>query len=255
MSGPRISFVIGGVQKAGTSALFRYLSPHPAIALPDTKEAHVFDAPGFDEGWDVEAIDALYAGHFRGAAAQEALLWGDATPIYVFHPRLVARIARYNPAMRWILLLRDPAERALSHYFMERRRDQERWPLWAAMLFERWRLRSHWRDLGSQSPLRLHSYRARGDYARQLDVLYAHFPQDQVLLLRSDALMGDTVATLSRVHAFLGVEDRATAEPHPKVFVGDYTAPERNGFTMRFLRWLMRHERRAMRERYGLEFD
>ena len=44
---PRIGFLIGGVQKAGTTALARYLAGHPQLALPQRMEAHVLDDPGF----------------------------------------------------------------------------------------------------------------------------------------------------------------------------------------------------------------
>ena len=109
---PRIRFLLGGVQKAGTSALARYLSTHPRLRLPIDKEAHVFDAPDFDEGWTPEQVDRRYADRFDDAGA--GAIHGDATPFYVMHPRVVARIARYNPGMRWIVLLRDPVERARS---------------------------------------------------------------------------------------------------------------------------------------------
>ena len=117
---PRITFVIGGVQKGGTTALAQYLAAHPGIRLPAGKEAHVFDAPGFDDAWDAATVDAQYAAHFPQHAAD--VLLGDATPFYLFHPDVVARIARYNPGMRWIILLRDPATRALSQFNMERER-------------------------------------------------------------------------------------------------------------------------------------
>ena len=49
---PRVRFVIGGVQKVGTTALATFLGAHPGVALPDGKEAHLFDAPEFDDAWD-----------------------------------------------------------------------------------------------------------------------------------------------------------------------------------------------------------
>src|SRR3546814_4841803 len=85
-------------------------------------------------------------------------------------------------------LLRDPVDRALSHYHMERARHTEHWPLWPAMLLERWRLRGHHDDFADGSPLRHFSYRARGDYAAQLDALYRHFPPHQVLDRKSTRL-------------------------------------------------------------------
>ena len=134
MTAPRVDFLIGGVQKAGTSALARYLAEHPEIALPRGKEAHVFDAPDFDEQWTPSDIDSRYADHFDSAPVDA--LYGDATPIYCFNPAFVRRIAAYNPAMRWILLLRHPVDRAISQYHMERARGDESWPFWPAMLLE-----------------------------------------------------------------------------------------------------------------------
>lgn len=249
---PRISFLVGGVQKAGTSALARYLAAHPRLRLPRDKEAHVFDTTDFDDQWTPAQVDRRYASLFDEAADDVALL-GDATPFYLVHPRVVARIARYNPNMRWIVLLRDPVERALSHFHMERQRGTEHWPLWPALLLERWRLRGHHEDLRRSSPLRRHGYRLRGDYARQLDVLHAHFPRAQVLLLRSERLREQPDACMREVCAFLGIDPPAADASYPPVFVGDYPPPGR--WTRGLLRWLLRHERRALRDRYGISFD
>lgn len=248
---PLLRFVIGGVQKGGTSALARYLRAHPGIRLPVSKEGHVFDAPDFDDSWQPDDIDTRCASMFEPAAGDA--VHGDATPFYLLHPRVVARIARYNPAMRWILLLREPAERALSHYHMERARGAEPWPLWPALLLERWRLAGHDDDFARGSPLRRLNYRQRGDYAHQLDVLLQHFPREQVLLLRSDDFRRDPAACVHAVCRFLGVAPPLAETSYPPVFVGDYAAPGK--LTRHWLRWLFRRERRALRQRYGIDFD
>lgn len=253
MSGPRVRFVVGGVQKGGTTALARFLARHPGLVLPHGKEAHVFDAPDFDESWTPAQIDERYEAHFDPELA--SALHGDATPIYCFHPALVRRIADYNPRMRWILLLRHPVERAVSQYQMERGRGDERWPFWAAMMLERWRLRGHADDFSLDSPLRRYSYRARGDYARQLDVLYAHFPQEQVLLLRNEALAREPERTMSRIWEFLGVEPFASREDgYGRVFEGGYQALRHDGMRFAVLKWLMAGEMRRARHRYGLDW-
>jgi len=253
MSAPLIQFVIGGVQKGGTTALAQFMARHPQIALPQNKEAHVFDAPGFDERWTPAQIDARYATHFTQAA--DAALHGDATPIYCFHPTFVKRIAAYNPKMRWILLLRHPVERAISHYHMERRRHQETWPLWPALLLERWRLRGHWQDFSEHSPLRRHSYRARGDYARQLETLYAHFPPEQVLLLRTKALAEQPEQTLAQIWSFLGIDSTIAAPMQPaRIFTGDYRPLPRRSLRFMLLTALMSPELRRMRQAYGLDW-
>ena len=250
---PRIAFLVGGVQKAGTSALAQYLRGSPSLQLPADKEAHVFDAPAFDDTWSSTELDARHAHRFPSATPGS--LMGDATPFYLFHPRCVARIARYNPAMRWIVLLRDPVERARSHHHMERSRGHEHLPLWLALLVERWRLRGHADDFTRGSRLRRFSYRARCDYARQLDVLYAHFPREQVLLLRSERLRKHPDACVRDACAFLGVAPPPPGTEYAPVFVGDYPPASPTAFDARLLRWLMRREVRAMRERYDIDFD
>lgn len=255
---PRIQFLIGGAQKCGTSALAHYLAAHPQLCLPRNKEAHVFDALELDAHSTVASIDAHYADAFDAApdaSLHGALLYGDATPIYLFLPQCIARIAHYHPAMRWVVLLREPAERALSHYRMERARGWESWPLWPALLLERWRLRQDATPLAQDSHTRRHSYRARGDYARQLDVLYAHFPAEQVLLMQSAQLRAQPAVCVAEVCRFLGVSPPAEGIDYAPVFVGAQPAPARNSLTLRALRWLLRRERRALRERYGITFD
>ncbi|PKM07584.1 MAG: sulfotransferase [Gammaproteobacteria bacterium HGW-Gammaproteobacteria-4] len=252
---PQLSFVIGGVQKAGTSALARYLGLHPAIRLPRIKEAHVFDAPDFDDSASTEQVDRRFASHFAADHEAGIALFGDATPIYLFHETLVQRIARYNPAMRWIILLRNPVDRALSHYHMERARGSERWPLWPALLLERWRLRGHRDDFSDGSPLRHFSYRTRGDYATQLDALYRHFPASQVLILHSTALRAQPDACMSRVYAFLGIDAPARAPDFAPVFSGDYQRPGRLSPTRLLLHWLLRKQRHQLRRTYGITFD
>jgi hypothetical protein len=251
---PLVGFVIGGVQKAGTTALARYLGRHPRLLLPCDKEAHMFDAADFDDGATSAQIDARYLPLFDDASTPAAL-HGDATPFYLYQPRVIARMARYNPAMRILVLLRDPVERAVSHHHMERQRGHERWPLPIALLLERGRLRRDSGNFARRSSLRRHSYRARGDYARQLDVLFAHFPRSQVLLLRSDELLASPHAVVARACDFLGVDVANAGEDYAPVFAANYARVPRGSLRWRLLRWWFRRELRAMRERYDLRFD
>lgn len=252
MSQPRVSFVIGGVQKGGTTALARFVAAHPDIALPRTKEAHMFDDASFDPSWSVGDVDARYETHFEN---RQARLYGDATPIYILHPLLIRRIAAYNPGMKWILILRHPVERALSQYHMERSRGHERLPFWLALLLEGRRLRGRLDDCSRSSPMSRHSYRLRGDYARQLDALYAAFPPGQVLVLRNEELARKPREVMRRVWDFLCVEPHETAVEHARVFEGDYRRLRRGGLRWRVYRWMFRRELAAQAVRYGLHWS
>ena len=250
MSGPRVRFLIGGAQKAGTTALARYLARHPLLRLPRGKEAHVFDAPDFGDACSVADVDARYAPHYDDADVDA--LHGDGTPIYMLHPHLVERIARYNPAMRWIVLLRDPVARAISQYHMERRRGLESWPMLAAFWLERLRLAGHRDDFSDASPLRTKSYLLRGDYASQLDALHARFPHAQVLVLMSDDLRRDPATTVRRVCDFLGVPPQAEALAPERVFEGAYPPPRL--IEQASARLLLAPAIRRLRRRYGIDF-
>lgn len=251
MAEPRLRFLIGGVQKGGTTALAEYLAAHAAIQLPARKEAHVFDAPDFDDGWSVADIDRRFDEAL--GPSREGVLCGDATPITVFHPTLVARVARYNPGMRWIVLLRDPVDRAISHYFMERARGNEPFGLLRAVLAERRRCRGHEDDWSFGSPLRTWTYAARGRYAAQLRTLHAAFPSDQLLLLRSRDLAADPAATVARALAFLGLPPMPVDAAFPRVFEGRYAPPPPWSPGRLALRWILRHERARLRDGFGVD--
>jgi len=196
MDGPKVSFLIAGVQKGGTTALFDYLVDHPALELPAIKEAHFFDD---DRNVDWRAPDH---GRYHALFSRPApVVRGEATPIYIYWPNCLERIAAYNPAMRLILLFRDPVERAWSHWRMERARGAEESPF--AWCIREGRARVD--DPQAPGYHREYSYVERGFYGAQLAKLYTIFPRQQVLPLTSEALNADPDGVLAHVTAFLDV--------------------------------------------------
>jgi hypothetical protein len=214
---PLVDFMIVGAQKAGTTALARFLGKHPELGMSASKEVHLFDAPEYSTAWTRAEIDSRYGPQFEHCPA--ARRRGEATPVYLFMPEVAAQLARYNPDLRLIVLLRDPVERAISSHAMQRRRGFERWPLWLALLAEPFRLRGCRDGRAEHSALRDHAYRARGLYSRQLRNLLRHFPAEQVLVLQSGDLRDRHEWTLGRVFAFLNV-DAPVAVPPETVFAG-----------------------------------
>lgn len=204
---PKVSFLVAGVQKGGTSALFEYLRQVPALQLAAVKEAHHFD----DETLDWSAPDhAAYHALFADDDSAPGRLNGEATPIYLYWPPSLARIARYNPAMKLILLFRDPVARAFSQWQMEFARGTETEPFAHCIRDGRARMAAGPYPDPWPGHHRVHSYVERGYYGRQLARALAHFPRDQLLLLRSEALKADPTATVARICRFLGVAPPAT---------------------------------------------
>ena len=214
---PLVDFMVVGAQKCGTTALASFLAAHPEIGMAEPKEAHLFDDPDYGPGWTRERIGARYAACFRHCP--EARLRGEATPIYLYFEETAAELARYNPDLKLVVLLRDPAERAVSHYYMEKGRGAETLPLWLALALEPLLLRLDRDPRGKDSATRVRSYRARGRYARQLENIYRRFPRRRVLVLRQEELADRHDAVLRRAFEFLGV-DADVRVPPARVFEG-----------------------------------
>ena len=238
---PMLDFMIVGAQKCGTTALAHFLSQHPEIGMASPKEVHLFDAPEYSSDWAAKDIDERYRLHFRHCTG--AKIRGEATPIYMFLPDIAPELKRYNPDLKLIVLLDDPVERAISHYYMEKSRDQEHRPLWLALLSEPLRLRRCRNAMEHGSAMRLWSYRRRGLYSVQLRNLYRCFDRDRVLVVRTRDLLRRHDIVLARVFAFLRVSEHVRIEPEI-VFRG-----ERGDRKHRVVSWLLRLSYLAERAR------
>lgn len=195
----KVEFLIAGVQKAGTTALFSVLQAHPAIFMPQVKEVHYFDRDSVD--W-ATTDHAGYHASFSRARPDQTL--GEATPAYIYWPDCIERIAAYNPAMKLIVVLRNPIARAHSGWWMERNRGVERFEFGEAIRSGRARLNAP----GNSRPgyHRRFSYVERGFYASQLDRVLRHFERSQVLVLLHEDLVDAPAATLARLGKFLEIE-------------------------------------------------
>ena len=234
---PRLAFMIVGAQKCGTTALAQFLDAHPEIGMSARKEVHLFDAPEYSRDWTPADIDARYRPHFadlrfNGLAGEPVL--GEATPVYLFFRDIPAELRRYNPELRVIVLLRDPVQRAVSHYYMERGRGAEGRPLWQALLLEPFRLLRSRHPRHAESAQRVRSYRARGLYSRQLRNLYRVFDRDRVLVVRGEDLLRRHDDVLRRVFGFLDVSTEVRVAP-AVVFEGEAGRPRH-----RLVCWLLR---------------
>lgn len=241
-----LDFMIVGVQKSGTTALASFLNEHPEIAIANGKEVHLFDSPDYSPVWGPAQINAIYAPCFE--EPQSASLMGEATPIYTYFQDIPAQLAAYNSHLKLILLLRDPADRAISQYWMEHGRGDETQPLFLALLFEPFRLlmdalRRKKRAQGSHS--RTHSYVSRGHYTAQIHNLLEHFPISQVLVVDNESLLSDHVKTLESVFDYLGVP-KAHIPAQQKVFAGDYSGKS-HGIIKRCLNMYFWLERKRLR--------
>ena len=207
----RLSFLVCGAQKSGTTALAAYLRLHPGIHLPETKELHFFDDES--QAWPEPDLNALHR-HFKTADADQ--LWGEATPISLYWDQAAERIWRYNSAMRLIVILRNPIERAYSHWAMEHRRGNDPLSFSLALDHEEVRCRE---ALPFQH--RVFSYVDRGFYSSQLRRLWRFFGRQQVLVFRQEELRHNPQTCLDKICQHLSIPPSSTITPL-ELHNGDY---------------------------------
>ncbi len=199
----KVDFVIGGTQKGGTSALASFLRQHPEICMPEKKELHFFDR---EENFRRKPSYRQYHAQFKPRKGQSQS--GEATPIYMYWDSVPVRIWKYNPRMKWIVILRDPAERAFSAWKMETNRGRESLSFAEAVKQEPERSR---RALPLQE--RVFSYVDRGFYAAQLRRLFHVFGPEHCLVLLNEDLRLHHKKTLQRTFEFLGVSKSFVPDP------------------------------------------
>ena len=110
-------FLIIGTQRGGTTSLYNYLLARPQIAAATRKEVHFFDN-NFHRGipWYRAHFPSLIQGDMAETIRGQRFITGEASPYYLFHPHAPARAALVVPKAKLIVLLRNPVDRAYSHY-------------------------------------------------------------------------------------------------------------------------------------------
>lgn len=197
------SGLVIGAQRCGTSSLYRYLSDHPAVASPLRKEIEYFSrAYGRGESW--------YRAHFTFRPSRRFSF--EATPDYLLHPLVPARVASMLPDVRCVVLLRDPVARAYSHYRHMVRLGYETLDFDDALAVEEQRIQPDLDRLADEplhdpKMLLRYSYVARGLYAEQLARWFEHLPRDRFLVIRSEDFYADTPLWFGKITQFLGLPD------------------------------------------------
>lgn len=204
VASPRVSFLIAGAQKCGTTALDAYLRQHPGIEMAREKETHFFDQEG---GFDWRRPD--YSGLHGQYSGSPTRVRGEATPITLYWTPAHYRVLTYNPDMRFVLIFRDPVERAYSHWKMTKSRGLEPLSFSEAIRSGRVRILNDPEQSGLN---RRQSYVERGFYGRQLSSLLALFPLENMLFLRQQDLVENRLDCLNTIYDFLSVEPASNVD-------------------------------------------
>jgi hypothetical protein len=189
-------FLLIGAMRCGTTTLWELVGRHERVFLPARKELHFFDDRDGAFAQGPEAYAAFFADAPAGAVR------GESSPSYLYVPGTAERIRAIVPDVRLIAILRDPVERAWSHYWFNVRRGRE----WLS--FEKALDRE---DERTRSPKDLRwgpwfSYVGRGLYVEQLRRYESVFPREQLLVVLLDDLLRDPAAVMRTVFAHIALD-------------------------------------------------
>ena len=196
----KVSFLIAGAQKSGTSALHFFLNQNPKITMSTVKETNFFSS---DKIWKKRNKYSVYHNFFIPNLKTQH--YGESSPVYMLkHEKVVPRIAKYNPKMKIILILRNPVERAYSQYNMHRSRYN------LDISFKKC-LSLHFDDFINDNKLinyfekYIKDYLEYGNYVEQIKTFYQYFKKEQVLILLNEDLKNNHNKTMKEIAEFLQV--------------------------------------------------
>ncbi|MEM9669037.1 MAG: sulfotransferase [Pseudomonadota bacterium] len=213
------NFFLIGAGKAGTTALAHQLSSHPDIFICKPKEPRFLCFPNgrpnftgpLDERIYVPTSRDEYEDLFADPAGATAI--GEASTWYLTYPGVAARIHSQFSEAKIVVVLRNPVERAFSHWMHLIREQVE--PIESfidACEAEQKRKASgyspHW------------WYVSQSLYADGLKEYLAMFPADQVLILLYENFSANPNKTVSEIYRFLGVDDSHEPDTGEKLNVG-----------------------------------
>ncbi|WP_130011469.1 sulfotransferase family protein [Serinicoccus sediminis] len=213
---PMPDFLVIGAKRGGTTSLFNYLVRHPGILAmyPQVRGKKSTDYYFADRGHS----SAWYRSHFHTETYRRLLRARlgyrpqsfEASPYYVWDPRIPAKVAAAAPETRAILLVRDPVLRAWSHYQERVQNGVEPLSFEEALAAEDDRLGGELAKMMADPTYHSttwdwYGYRSRGEYLAQITTWLEHFPREQLLVLPSERLYSDTQETFDRICEFLGL--------------------------------------------------
>lgn len=195
------NFFCLGAAKSGTTTLYDILRQHPEIYIPNFKEPHFFDIPeNFENGLD------WYARNYYKKANKKII--ADFTPSYLFNENAPKRIFEsLGKDMKFLVIFRNPVDRAYSHYLHSKRDNHEIEIFEEALELEVSRLKKYKDQFDYLSYLR-HSYLQQGLYAEMIDRYLQYFSLDNFLFIHfEDEFLKDRDLTIRNILDFLKVDN------------------------------------------------
>lgn len=203
-------FLIIGAQKCGTTSLYSYLIQSPCIYKAYVKEVGYFDRFYSSKNikWYRSQFPSFLRRNYVNKFHKKEFVTGEASTGYILNPHSLKRILNVVPLAKLILMLRNPIDRAYSHYNHTARQGLEPLSFKEAIKVENERIGDAWNRMLEDEDyynfdIALYAYLTTGIYADQVRVLLSLFPKDQILFIKSEDFFKDPASTVKRVLGFL----------------------------------------------------
>lgn len=189
----KVNFFCVGAQKSGTTTLHNILSQHPDFCLPQKKETHFFSNEKiYNRG------KTYYLSYFDRSKSYK--YFGEVDPEYSYFTESAERIFNTFGKVKILFILRDPVDRAYSHYLMTKRRGIENFSFEKAMAEEKDRI--------NNNDGKMHySYCSRGYYLDQLLNYEHYFGKDNIKILLFEEFIKNPLGSITEIASFIGLNE------------------------------------------------
>ncbi len=200
------NFFILGAGRSGTTTLSAVLREHPEIFMSTPKEPTFFSEP-----FQVVRTPIRYAKLFDGAAGTPAV--GEASHAYLSHPDAAQTLRAFFPDARFIVMFRNPADRAIALYSYMLENGYELYPTFErALAAEERRFSSERFARGCPHNFWNFMYYRSGLFGEQVDRYLEQFPRDRFLFTTLYDLLRRPEEVLGNIEQFLDVSPRPIVE-------------------------------------------
>jgi len=252
-------FYIIGAAKSGTSSLYEYLIQHPAIYSAVSKEPRFFDKY-YDRGINYYRVGFPFKFQkFSAKRSGKDFVTGEATVRYLDHPFVPKRIKELTPNAKFLVLLRNPIERAFSHYTMMASKRKEELTFEEAINQEQTRTKKEFEKMEQNqhyysSEFYHHAYLDRGIYVKKLQLWMNVFPKNQFLIIQSENFFKNPSLTYKSILKFLNLSNWELNE-YKTIGPGKYKKSQMNPNTRKKLIEYFKPYNEQLFEFLGERFD
>jgi len=216
----KVDFFIVGAPKAGTTSLYHYLNEHPQVEMSSQKEPDYFSDKAINEQgmyYGKNRVNTLdkYESLF---VQKESVVYGEASVSYLFYDNVAEDIKKYNSNAKIIIMLRNPIERAFSHYLMDYR---------LGLISDSFENIIAKKSKHKNALLYYQQYIEVSKYAKQIQRYLDFFEKENILFIDHEDFKKNVSRTVDKVYDFLNISIEFAADINTKY--NTFTMPKNKG--------------------------